>query len=86
MIIPLEKAIEILDKSTAVIIEYELCSFSLDENSEEFLTILLNNYNYTFNKSNNKDVKIFNSIMLLKDDDNNGYEIALLFTQNLEVI
>ena len=86
MIIPLEKAIEILDKSTAVIIEYELSSFSLDKNNEEFLTILFNDYHYTFNKSDNKEVKIFNALMLLTDDNQDVYKIALLFTQNLEVI
>ena len=98
MKIPLQKAFEILQDASAVIINDQIvvypCLADLDgDETNEFLSIAWDEdgleYILKFNEGDNQEVEVIGSSMFLYDtdtmDENDYTHITILVPQNLEV-
>jgi hypothetical protein len=88
--IPLNEALDILHGSDAIIVDSDLvtyASFNHEDDEDEFMTFVENNFDnaneIVFFKSDNEEVEIQDSHMILKDEKGGEYEIAILKTQKL---
>jgi hypothetical protein len=98
MKIPLQKAFQILQDASAVIINDQIvvypCLADLDgDDTNEFLSITWDEggleYSLKFNEGDNQEVGVFGSSMFLYDtdtmDEDDHTQITILVPQNLEV-